>query len=301
MLNVTVIIPSYNHAPYLKQRIESVVRQTYKHFEVLILDDCSSDDSRTIIEQYRGHEKIRQIVYNEHNSGSTFKQWNKGVAMARGNLIWIAESDDVAATDFLETLVCAFVKNPSTVIAYCQSTRMNSAGEITGNWLDYTVDLEESEIFTGDFLMSGDKYIERYLVKRNTLPNASAVVFRKEIYEKVGGADPSIKYCSDWLTWLKILSEGMIYYHAGTKNSFRYHASSVISTAGNGKPFKMKYDIVMRRAYEQFLKQKGVKNSVRVLNRQSLTYEISFEIGYLRKRKKYLATVKYYLMRLFNK
>ena len=100
-MNVSVIIPNYCHARFLNQRIDSVLNQTYSDYEVIILDDCSTDNSREIIESYRNHPKISHIVYNEKNSGSTFIQWEKGFELARGEYIWIAESDYVARSTFL--------------------------------------------------------------------------------------------------------------------------------------------------------------------------------------------------------
>jgi glycosyltransferase involved in cell wall biosynthesis len=67
MPEVSVIIPNYNHGKYLKQRIDSVLNQTYQHFELIILDDCSTDDSVAIIEAYRGHRKVKKIIYNDKN------------------------------------------------------------------------------------------------------------------------------------------------------------------------------------------------------------------------------------------
>ena len=107
-MNVSVIIPNYCHARFLNQRIDSVLNQTYSDYEVIILDDCSTDNSREIIESYRNHPKISHIVYNEKNSGSTFIQWEKGFELARGEYIWIAESDDVARSTFLEECMNAF-------------------------------------------------------------------------------------------------------------------------------------------------------------------------------------------------
>lgn len=68
-MKVSVIIPNYRHALYLKERIDSVLEQTYRDFEVIILDDCSPDDSREIIETYRTREKIAHIVYNDATAG----------------------------------------------------------------------------------------------------------------------------------------------------------------------------------------------------------------------------------------
>ena len=84
---VSVIIPNYNHAPFLKERIDSVLQQTYTDFEVIILDDCSTDNSKEIIETYRMHPKVVHIEYNVVNSGSTFKQWKKGIDLTKGE--WI--------------------------------------------------------------------------------------------------------------------------------------------------------------------------------------------------------------------
>ncbi|MDR1783951.1 MAG: glycosyltransferase, partial [Dysgonamonadaceae bacterium] len=101
VVKVSVILPNYNHARFLEQRIQSIVDQTFQEFELIILDDCSTDDSRGIIENYRDNPKVSQIIYNEQNSGSTFKQWIKGINAAKGEYIWLAESDDWAENDFL--------------------------------------------------------------------------------------------------------------------------------------------------------------------------------------------------------
>ena len=104
---VSVIIPNYCHAPYLRQRIDSVLAQSYPDFEVVLLDDCSTDGSREVIERYRNHPRIKQIVYNDRNGGSAFAQWRKGFALTQGEYIWIAESDDYADPAFLERCVAA--------------------------------------------------------------------------------------------------------------------------------------------------------------------------------------------------
>ena len=125
--SVSVIIPNYNHAPFLKERIDSVINQHYDNFEVIILDDCSKDNSREVIEQYRNHPKVKHIVYNEANSGSTFIQWHKGFRLAEGEYIWIAESDDVADLDFLAKLTAAINGDKSITIAASALRRTNGS------------------------------------------------------------------------------------------------------------------------------------------------------------------------------
>ncbi len=109
MPKVSVIVPNYNHESFLQQRIDSILNQTYQDFELILLDDASSDASISIIENYRYEEKVSEIVLNTVNSGSPFKQWIKGIKLAKGEFIWIAESDDFAEPTFLETTVAMMI------------------------------------------------------------------------------------------------------------------------------------------------------------------------------------------------
>ena len=95
-MKVSVIIPNYNHAKFLKQRIDTVINQTYRDFEIIIIDDCSTDNSREIIEEYASRYHFISGYFNTSNSGSPFTQWDSGVNKAKGEFIWIAESDDFA-------------------------------------------------------------------------------------------------------------------------------------------------------------------------------------------------------------
>src|SRR5690349_18391470 len=105
MPEVSVIVPAYNHEPYLKQRLDSVFSQRFDNFEVIILDDHSSDNSVDVIKQYSHQPKLKKIDVNTRNSGSPFIQWQKGFELAAGKYVWIAESDDWAEPDFLEKMV----------------------------------------------------------------------------------------------------------------------------------------------------------------------------------------------------
>lgn len=94
---VSIIIPNFNHAAYLEQRIESVLKQTFQEFELILLDDSSTDKSWEIMMHYADHPLVSHCIRNEINSGSPFKQWKKGFDLAKYDLIWIAESDDFSS------------------------------------------------------------------------------------------------------------------------------------------------------------------------------------------------------------
>ena len=130
MPKVSVIIPNYNHAPYLKRRIDSVLNQTYTDFEVILLDDCSTDESREVLLMYQDHPKVSHVVINRENSGSPFKQWHRGFELAKGEYIWIAESDEWCEPTLLETLVEPMLRDEFIVLRYCQSLLASERGKV---------------------------------------------------------------------------------------------------------------------------------------------------------------------------
>lgn len=223
---VTVIIPSYNHARFLPKRIESVLTQTFQDFELILLDDCSTDDSRSILSSYADDPRVT-IEFNETNSGSTFKQWNKGVRLARGKYVWIAESDDYADEHLLEKLVSRLDEDPSAVLCYCRSWRVSADGDLCGYWDSYLSYLDARK-WTSSFSADGREECRRYLVHCNTVQSASSVLFRKEAYCQVGGADEKLVFCGDWKTWASMaLAGGGISYVGEPLNYCRFHDESV--------------------------------------------------------------------------
>lgn len=296
MMKVTAIIPNYNHSKYLKKRIESVLNQTYKNLEIIILDDYSTDNSLDIISQYKDYENVK-IFANDSNSGSTFKQWNKGVKLASGDFIWIAESDDVAEPMFLENLISNV--RSETHVAYCQSYRMDAIGNVTGNWTDYTESLEDFDLFYHNFELDGKEFIEKYLIHKNVIPNASAAIFRKSRFDEVGGADENVKYNSDWLFWIKMLTKGNVFYSSSKNNYFRYHDESVISTSGKKELFRKKYDILMRKRLNSFLK-KNHQNTLLKLNNKLLHKETRQELRFFYERGFPLKSLRYFFKFYLN-
>jgi glycosyltransferase involved in cell wall biosynthesis len=103
-VSISIIVPNFNHASFLKERPDSVFNQTYQDFEVILLDDCSTDNSLEVLQEYANHPKVAHFVINEQNTGSTFKQWKKGIELAKGEWIWIAESDDWCEPSLLQEL-----------------------------------------------------------------------------------------------------------------------------------------------------------------------------------------------------
>lgn len=216
---VSVIIPNYNHAKYLDERIQSVLNQTYQNFEVIILDDVSTDNSRDVIEKYRNEPHVSKIVYNEQNSGSTFKQWLKGMALAKGDLIWIAESDDSCEKEMLEKLVEEFSKDENLVLAFCNSMIIdeNDTEKFIARPTKWQITIRES----------GEKFIRNCLYLENIIYNASSALFKKEVALGIDRQYTQYKGSGDWLFWIEICEQGNISMLKEPLNKFRKHFGNV--------------------------------------------------------------------------
>ena len=224
MPTVSVVVPNYNHARFLQQRIDSILHQTYQDFELILLDDRSTDESRAILSKYGANPRVT-TEFNDVNSGSTFKQWNKGVRLARGKYIWIAESDDYADDRLLERLVAALDRDPEVTFAYCRSWRVT---DNRADWFgDWHLDLLDPQLWKTDFSMDGREHCRKYSLRSPVVANSSAAVFRRTAYEAVGGADESLRLCGDWKVWAAMSLIGKVAFVNETLNYFRYHSSTV--------------------------------------------------------------------------
>ena len=118
---VSVVVPNYNYKRYLNLRIQSILQQTYQNIELILLDDASTDGSEEVLSDYQGHAKVSHILLNEHNTGNPFKQWFKGMQLAKGKYIWIAEADDLCELTFLEKVVPLMEKYQQAAVCFAGS------------------------------------------------------------------------------------------------------------------------------------------------------------------------------------
>lgn len=223
---VSVIIPGYNHAPYLRERIESVLNQEYPDFEVILLDDCSTDNSAEIMQAYASGKyscngREVRFVPNESNSGNTFKQWAKGISLAKGEYIWIAESDDVAEPSFLRECVARLLANPNAVAAFSWSDMIGPDSKV----LDYSWD--ETWRYKAPGVYEGEEFCLHRMVYKNLMYNASMIVFRKKYYEKVSPRYMQFRHSGDWLFWFEICMQGEVCEVPQKLNKFRQHSQKV--------------------------------------------------------------------------
>ena len=223
MKKVTVIMPNYNHAPYLKERMESIFSQDYPEFEIILLDDASTDDSAAILREYAKDPRVKTLIVNESNSGNTFLQWERGLKEATGEYIWIAESDDVAEPAFLSRMVNA-IERDKAVLAFCHSQWIDSEGK--------PIERSRDTRWNRDFLMAGFSFVKQYLLAYNNICNASAVLFRRDAAQQVDMAQVAQFTASgDRLFWIRLALQGRVAFVSDPLNRFRQHAQKVSGSA----------------------------------------------------------------------
>ena len=219
MPTVSVIVPNFCHAPYLEERIGSILTQTYRDFELILLDDCSTDNSREILERYRQHPNVSRIVYNEQNSGSPFSQWEKGIKLATGKYIWIAESDDFSSPLFLERSVGVLEAHPECTLVFCSGHVVNKESQIL--YEEIPIRKVKSEYS----LYKSRTFLHRYLLRRNAIYNAGLALFRRDRIPTTNSYT-HYRYCGDWLFWILTTSNGQVAYLREPLNYYRVHGNN---------------------------------------------------------------------------
>lgn len=228
---VSVVVPNYNYARYLEARLRSIAGQTLPVYEIIVLDDASTDDSLELVQSIRGSLSPEpRVLVNDCNSGSVFRQWLRGAELARGDYVWIAEADDLAHPGLLEAVVGAMDRDASIVMGYCQSEQMGADSKtLAADYLDYTRDIS-ADRWCRSYVADGCDEASCLAVK-NVVPNVSAVVFRREPLLAVlrEGIDDIAEYsiAGDWVVYLRLLALGRVCFEAAPLNRHRRHSASV--------------------------------------------------------------------------
>jgi len=228
---ISVIVPNYNYAQYIRARIETVAAQDMPILEIIVLDDASTDRSAEVIAELVATSPAPlRFVPGEVNSGNVFKQWQKGLDLARGDYIWIAEADDLAEPEFLSTVMRGF-ESGNVVLSYCESAQMDGEGNpLAADYRYYTNPIAPGK-WEGNYVSEGQREIEQALFLKNTILNASAVVMRadalREVFAENREEIEGLRFAGDWAIYLNLLAKGDIAYSSLSLNHHRRHQSSV--------------------------------------------------------------------------
>lgn len=222
---VSIIVPCYNHAPFLRQRMDSILNQTFQDYEIILLDDASTDESISILKEYQHHEKVSQFVVNKTNSGNPFIQWQKGLSLAKSDYIWIAETDDLAEPTLLSKMYDRLSSSPEAGLIYCQSKTIDNKGQV-GNSLRVHTEVLNPELWKNDFQLNGGEAPLNYFFVKNIVPNASAVLFKKSVLQSSNWIPNRFRYAGDWFAWIEITKKHAILFCSEVLNYHRFHANT---------------------------------------------------------------------------
>ncbi|MFH0702008.1 MAG: glycosyltransferase [bacterium] len=180
---VSIIVTTYNRKHYLKDTLDSVFNQTFNDFELIIIDDGSTDETKELIKLY----KCQRIKYFYQNNSGLNAARNAGINLACGEFLAFLDSDDIWLPTKLEKQVNILEKYPDICLVYCGTLLIN----------------EENKIIGQKPLVQYGGYVLNKLIFTNFLYNGSCVLFRSSCLDKVGLFDISIKRMTDWEFYLR--------------------------------------------------------------------------------------------------
>jgi glycosyltransferase involved in cell wall biosynthesis len=239
---ISVAIPNYNYASHIPARLSSVFLQTHPVQEVLVLDDCSTDDSLNVIRTVaREWKREIRLAPNQANSGSVFRQWRKAAQSASGEFLWIAEADDLCAPIFLSKMIALMQHDPAVRFAFSDSRAIDAEGvSIWASYKAYYATVSPNALARTEIFDAND-FVARFLSVKNLILNVSAVVWRREALlaaiAACGDDLYDLKAAGDWRLYLEALAvEGSeVAYCAEPLNTHRRHAGSVTHALNSEK------------------------------------------------------------------
>ncbi|MGL3001277.1 glycosyltransferase family 2 protein [Flavobacterium sp. RSSB_23] len=224
MSKVSIIIPSYNHALFLQDRLDSILNQTFKNWEAIIIDDQSSDNSVLVIKDFlkvNSDFRVKYFIVNDKNSGSGYNSWKKGIELAETEYVWIAETDDYSEPTFLQELVEILDHNEDVALAFCGSNYIEDSKII----YDSTNRTKDLEVDFGKYKIVGDNVFLSKMPFNTYITNGSSVVFRKP-KEKMNVELFNNRQLSDLFLWSFLVQNRKFVFLNKNLNFFRRHENS---------------------------------------------------------------------------
>lgn len=218
-LRISVYITSYNQKPYLIEAIESVLNQTLRPFEIIIVDDCSTDGSQKAIERYaQAHPGLIRPFYHEQNLGIP-RNRRFALEQVRGDLVTYLDGDDRFLPRKLEMELETFVNHPEAQIVYSNVYYIDADGQRTGVWADGSIPLPSGDVFREAFSRS----FPRGSLFRNELTDYQGL-------KKIGFYDVSFPIYEDWELKIRLTKRFKIAYCPEPLVEYRQHSEGISRT-----------------------------------------------------------------------
>ena len=232
-IRVSVVVPNYNYEKFLIERIYSILNQTEKISELIILDDCSKDNSRKlideIVEKIKDYIPVRK-VYNENNTGIAFKQWQKGFNLANGDYVWIAEADDYCQKNLLKELIKKIKKDSNIVLAYVDTSFIDKDGKVFLKSIEPEIDIRKTKHWKHSYINKGIDELNNYTFLNCTIANVSSALIKKGNYDEFFSKAVEYRQSGDWVLYAHLMTLGDVAYVNKPLNNYRVHGNNITST-----------------------------------------------------------------------
>jgi glycosyltransferase involved in cell wall biosynthesis len=186
---LTVVMPNYNHAKYLHESLDAILNQEYKNFELIIIDDGSTDNSFEIIKEYQNKNSNIRFFQNKKNLG-VIQTVNMGISLANGEYLAFCAADDIVFSEFFKDTVNFVKKNSNIAICCGESSYFDGKNPYQFHNRRFYLGEETIIIKKGEIL----KYLRNSSFKIQT----HVSIFRKDAVLKFGGYKENLKCLSDW-------------------------------------------------------------------------------------------------------
>lgn len=212
MTRVSVCVPTYNGAQFIAEAVQSILSQAYPDFELIVSDDCSSDDTRAILATIQD-SRVR-VVENERRLGLV-GNWNRCLGLASGEYVTIFHQDDLMRPDNLIDKAATLDAHPNVGLVYSNIETIDADGTISGgHWLPQP---------RFDAIEPGQACFERLALTGNFIA-CPTVVLRVSCYQELGGFDTRLPFTCDLEMWMRIAGRYDVGYLAAPLVANRVHA-----------------------------------------------------------------------------
>jgi glycosyltransferase involved in cell wall biosynthesis len=215
---VSVIMPSYNYARFLPVSIKSVLSQSYSNLELIITDDCSTDESREIVEHWKKLDKRVVPVLHQVNQGLA-RARNSGLAVCSGEFVALCDADDIWNPGKLEAQMKCFERQPELGLVHSDGAIIDGTGNLTGQRF--------SALYHGKS-QKASGYLFETLCERNFLC-VPTVILRREAIDYAGGFEENLRSLEDWVCWAKVSRKYPFHYIDDTLVQYRIHGAGLSS------------------------------------------------------------------------
>lgn len=222
---VSVVVASYNHAEYLTQRMDSLIAQTYPQLEILVIDDCSPDNSVVVLQTYATNPRVKLLIREKNGGWVTVS--NQGVESTVGEYVLFANCDDDCDVRMIERLVLAMQQNPTAGVVFCRSLMIDEKGQVTGD--DFSIREPAFRVRCAADTLIDREEMRRFLLHSCVIPNLSAALIRRACFDQIGLLSHEYRACSDWDIFFRIADQFDFYYIAEPLNRFRQHQTTIRS------------------------------------------------------------------------